>query len=270
MVIILNLKIEEAKKEFDDKNYVGALEILNGEEFEDEYFKLVMFLKIGCLRGLNRFDEALMVINSAIEKCPFEDIFWAQKVQCHYFNGEKRNAVRALVELERIVDRNDERALVDVSELFSLVGDDEKALKYCDMALSIDGDFVDAVRQKSMIAGSLKDYDMMSDCADRLLELYDKDILKLSIPFMLKLFSKRYDDALSIVNSVGVLDDEHELLLKSAIHNAMAEDLNIEIRTSAPVEITIDEVLRIFMDYHYRGVQGGEICGANYLISETE
>ena len=270
MVIILNLKIQEAKKEFDDKNYVVALEILNGEKFDEEYFKLVAFLKIGCLRSLKRHDEALDVINSAIEKYPYEDIFWTQKVQCHYFNDEKDKALKSLMEVERIVDVNDKNALVEVSELFSLVGDYENALKYCNVALSIDENFVDAVRQKAMVASFLEDYDMMNDCADRLLQLYDKDVLKLMVPLMLKLFSKRYDDALDIVNGVDILDEEYDLLLKSAIHNFMVEDLNIEIGTAQPVEITIDDVLGILMDYHYNGVESGEIQGVHYFIIKRE
>ena len=190
----MNSKIEEARKAFDDKNYSEALEILDGEEFDDAYLKLVFVIKMACLRNLNRYDDALRVIDVAIEKYPYYDFFWSHKIACHYFNDEKDEAIRSLAKLESMVDRDNNDSLVRLSTLFELVGDDENALKYCDMALAIDENYVDAVRQKAMIASSLKDEDMMSECADKLLELYDDDALKAMLPLMLKLFSKRYGD----------------------------------------------------------------------------
>ncbi len=269
MVINLKSKIEEAKKEFDDENYEKALEILDAGNFGEEYSKLVLILKIGCLRGLKQFDEALAVINSAIEKFPYEDFFWARKVECHYFNDENDAAIKALDELERIMDRDDRDAILLVSNISHLIGENERALKYCDMALAIDENWIEAVDQKAMIASSLRDYDMMSDCADRLLELYDEDIMKVMIPLMLKIFSKRYDDALSIIKGVDVLDDEHDLLLKSALFNAMSEDLRVKIGTSSPVEITMDDALGILMDYHYGGEQLGKVCGVDYMVLKS-
>ena len=145
-----------------------------------------------------------------------------------------------------------------------------KALKYCDMALDIDGDFLDAIRQKAMVASALKDHDMMSECADKLLELYDDEFSKLMIPLMLKLFSGRYRDCFEMINSSTVIDDAYDEMLKGGIYNRMIEDLKIEIRTSAPIEITIDEVLNLFFMYHYDGIDHGEINGAKYLITKRQ
>lgn len=269
-MINLNLKIDEARKAFEDKNYDKALEILDGETFGEEYQKLVYVLRIGCLRNLKRYDEALAVIESGIEKYPYYDFFWFQKVTCYYFNDENDEAVKSLAKLEDVIDRDDKNALVMISDLFEMVGDYENALKYCDMALAIDENFADAIRQKAMVASSLEDDEMMSECADRLLELYDKDILKLMIPLMLKLFSKRYKDALGIVNGVDVLDREYDVLMKSAIYNTMTNDLNIELKTSAPIEMTIDEGLNLLFDYHYDGVESGKVRGISYIIIKKE
>ena len=59
-------------------------------------------------------------------------------------------------------------------------------------------------------------------------------------------------------------------MIKAAIYNTMSEDLNVEIRTSAPVGITVDEGLGLLFDYHYNGVGNGRIRGVPYIISKTE
>jgi len=269
MVINLNSQIETAKKEYDEKNYEMALEILDGIEVEGEYQKLVVFIKIASLMALRRYEDSLNIIDSNIEKFPYSEFLWSRKVECQYFNGDEEDAVKSLEELERIVNKDDKQSLVFLAEEFEMIGNHENALIYCDMALDIDEDFVDAVRQKSMSASALKDYDMMSDCADRLLELYNSDFEKL-IPFTLKLFSGRYRDALGIVEGMDLSDKANEEMMKGAIYNSMVEDLNIEIRTSAPIDMTIDEVLDLFFRYHYDGIGHGEIKGAKYLITKQQ
>ena len=270
MVINLNLEIEKAKNEYDEKNYEMALEILDGIEDEGEYQKLAALIRIASLMALKRYDESLNIIDSSIEEYPYSEFLWSRKVECQYFKGDEKDAAKSLEELERIVNKDEKHALVFLAEEFELLDNHEKALKYCDMALEIDEDFEDAVRQKAMIASSLKDRDMMSDCADRLLKLYDDDIYKVMIPFMLKLFSGRYKDCLDIVNGVNVLDDSQDEMFKGAIYKSMVEDLNIEIRTSAPIEMTVDEVLDLFFRYHYDGIGQGEIKGVRYLITKQQ
>lgn len=269
MVINLNLQIEKAKNEFDEKNYENALEILDGIEVEDDYQKLAVLIKIASLMALKRYDESLSIIDSKIDKFPYSEFLWSRKVECHYFNGDEEGAVKSLAKLERIVNKDDKHSLVFLAGECELLNNHKKALEYCDMALDIDKDFIDAVRQKSMSASALKDYDMMSDCADRLLELYDDEFAKL-IPFMLKLFSRRYRGALAIVEGMNILDNADEEMMKGAIYNAMVEDLGIEIRVSEPIEMTIDEVLNLFFMYHYDGIKHGEIRGAKYLITKQQ
>lgn len=270
MVINLNIEIEKAKKEFDDNNYEKALEILDGAEVEEDYQKLAMIIRIASLMGLSSYDEAITVINSGIEKFPYDDFLWARKVECHYFNGDKNKAAKALEELDRIVNKDDKHRLVFLAEMYELVNNHTKALKYCNMALDIDGDFLDAISLKARVACSIKDNDMMSDCADRLLELYEDGYLKVMLPLMLKLFSARYRDCLNIINDVDVLDDEHDEMLKAILYKQMVEDLNIEIRTSSPIEMGVDDVLDVVLKYHYEGIENGEVNGALYLIKKCQ
>ena len=270
LVINLNLEIENAKQEFDKKNYEGALEILEGAEVDEDYRKLAIILKIASLMGLKRYDECISVIDSYIEEFPHDDFLWSRKVECHYFMGDEENAVKSLSELERITNKDDKYSLVFLAEEFILLNNYEMAIKYCDIALDIDGDFVDAHRQKAMAASAIKDHEMMNDCADRLLELYENEFSRAMIPLMLKLFSGRYRDCLDIINDVDDLDGVHSDMLKGIVYNAIVDDLNVEIRTSAPVELTIDEVLNLLFGYHYDGIGHGEIKGVLYLISKCQ
>lgn len=269
-MINLNLEIEKAKQEFDEKNYEKALEILDGAEADEDYRKLAILLKIASLMGLKRYDECISVIDSCIGDFPHDDFLWSRKVECHYFMGDEENAVKSLGELERIANKDDKYSLVFLAEEFILLNNYEKAIKYCDMALDIDGDFVDAHRQKAMAASAIKDHEMMNDCADRLLELYENEFSRAMIPLMLKLFSGRYGDCLDIINGVDGLDDAHRNILKGIVYKTMVDDLNVEIRTSAPVELTIDEVLNLLFGYYYGGVDCGEINGVMYLIAKCQ
>ncbi len=270
MVINLNLEIKKAKKEFDDKNYEKVLELLDGIEVEKEYRKLVMMMRIVSLMVLKRYEDSLKAIELGIEEFPYDDFLWFRKVECHHFMRDEENALNALAEVERIVNKDDKQSLVLLAEQFEWVNDYDSALKYCDMALAIDGNFIDAVRQKAMVACSLKDHDMMNDCADKLLELYDEDIYKVLLQLMLKLFCGRYKDCLEIVDGVDVLDEGQVKMIKAGIYNQMCEDLNVDIRTSAPVGMTVDEVLNLFFKYHYDGVSHGEINGVRYSITKHQ
>ena len=260
-------KIEEAKKQYDEGNYESALDLLDNLSDELEHSKLALTLKFLCFMNLKRYDESLNVINSLIEIDPYNEFFWSCKVKCHYFNDGGEKALKALEELERITDNDDKEGLVTVAELFNLVRNYKKALEYCDKALALDENYIPAIREKAMAASSLGDNGMMSDCADKLLEVSeDEGVTKILIPFMLKLFSGRYRDCCNIVNSVADLDGEINEMLKGAIYKTMIDDLNIEIRISQDVEAYIDESLELLFDYHYEGIDSGLIKGVDYWV----
>ena len=263
-------EIMEAKKEFKNKNYERVLEILDGTEVDARYVKFEIILRANSLRYLKRYDEALKVIDSAIEKFPNQDFLWSWKVEIHYFNKQKDKAIESLGQFERIIDKKDKRALVEIAGKFDLVGDYENALKYCDMALDIDENFIDAVRQKALTAVSLKDHKMESECADKLLEIEGKGMINSMMPFMLKLFARRYKDALDIIESTEDFTDEHKELMIGSIYNRMSEDLKIEIRTSAPIDLVINEALSLLFDYYYDDIVSGDIRGVRYFIHKIE
>ena len=263
-------EIMEAKKEFENKNYEKVLEILDGIEGDAENIKFAIILRVASLRFLQRHDEALNVIDSAIEKYPYEEFLWSSKVEIHYFNNQKDKAIESLGQFERIIDKKDKRALVEIAGKFDLVGDYENALKYCDMALDIDENFIEAVRQKALTAVSLKDHKMESECADKLLEIEGKSMINSMIPFMLKLFARRYKDALDIIESTEDFTDEHKELMIGSIYNRMSEDLKIEIRTSAPIDLVINDALSLLFGYYYDDIVSGDIHGVRYFIQKIK
>ena len=269
MVIVMYDELMKAKNEFDDKNFEKALEIINANEFDGELYRFAIVIKSACLSSLKRYDEELTAINEGIEKYPYDDFLWSRKVLSHYFNHDLDGAAKALEELERITDKDSKEALLNLAQKSELVGAYEKAVKYCDMALDIDENFVEAIQQKSLAATSLGDHDMMSDCADRLLEIRDNDLVSLMVPFILKLSSGRYKDCSRIINSADGLDLEYYELFKGSIYKQMICDLKIEIRSYELLDITIDESLNILFNYHYHGIDAGVVNGSQYFIKCT-
>ena len=261
----------KAKEEFVNKNYEKVLEILDATEFDESYHKWLIFIKSTCLSFLHRYEEALEVINEGIEKYPYEEYLWSQKVSCHSFNGDKEMAVKALDELERIVDKENKESLVSFAKKCDLVHLPEKSLKYSNMALDIDENFIDAIHQKAMAACFLKDNDLMSECADNLLKIEDNnDIVSNLLPFMLKLFSGDYRGSLKIINNCKDLDFGHYELLKGAIYNHMVDDLNIAIGTTELISLSIHESLDLLFNYHYQGIDNGVVNGTRYFIRSKD
>lgn len=266
----MNLKIEEALSEYEERNFENALAILEDADVSGVELKLVLVVKYDCLMKLNRYDESLHIINSLIEKEPYESAFWISKLKCHYFSNDEKNAKKALAELERLTDRSDVDDLVCLAQCCQLVDDDGKALKYCNMALKIDENSLDAIREKALIASSLKDNKMMNDCADKFVELCGDDALFLVLPLMLRMFSGNYRGCLELINSSGCFDDDHIEMIKVGLYNRMIEDLNVQIGLSSPLEMTIDEGLKLMFKYHYDGISHGRYRGVMYCIVEDE
>lgn len=262
----MNSRIEESLQEFDERNFENALNLLEGIEFNDDEIKLVSMIKYVCLMNLNRYDESLRIINSLIEKDPYEVDYWMSKARCHYFAGDMKSAKRALSESERLIDKSNVSNLVCMAQIYKLIGENRQALKYCDMALQIDENSLDALREKSLVASSLKDKEMMNECADKLIEKYGDDVFVLLIPLTLRLFSGNYEGCLELVNSTDCLDDEHVEMIKIGLYNRMSEDLNIKIGLTAPLEMDVDEALDLMFKYHYDGISYGQFKDAEYCI----
>lgn len=266
-MIILNLEIKEVEKEIDEKNFKKALEILDEIKSDDEEYELSLLFKVFCLINLKRYREALAIIEVLLKENPNEELLWADKVICQYFSGDKTHALKSLRKLESIVNRNDANSLYVVSQLANLVNRFNKAIEYANLALEIDEDFELAIIEKAHAVSRIKDYGQMNECADKLIELYDDDeLLKLSFPFMLKLFSGNYRGCLDLVNRIGDPDDEVCEMMKYAIFNQMGEDLKVEIYVTGQIESNLDDALEMLFDYYYGGVEGGIVGDVSYVI----
>lgn len=246
-------KIKQAIEEYENKNYENALNILEDIEDENVNVKNVEMLKTFCLMNLRRYSDALVIINKMIEKDPYNFSMWVFKVNCHYFNDEKDIANKSLKELERIADRNDKKQLVEVAHISNLIRDSKKAIEYSDLALSIDECYIDAIHEKAHAAASLDDYDLMNECADQLLELYGDDTIRFLFPFMLKLFSQRYEDCREMLDNAEGLDEGTVEMIKLGVYNTMLENMGVGIGLYEKVEVTINEALDILFDYRDKG-----------------
>ena len=118
----MNLKIKEAIEEYENENYVEVLYILDDV---GECGKPCLLIKISCLMNLKRYDESLVVLNSLIEKEPYNISLWFYKTKCHYFTNDDENALKALSEAERLIGENDFDDLITISQLFEWTGDYE-------------------------------------------------------------------------------------------------------------------------------------------------
>lgn len=267
MVISLNLKIKEVEKEIDEKNFEKALGLLDEIAENDEDYELSLLFRVSCLINLKRYEECLLVIDVLLRNNPHEELLWADKVVCHYFSDEKDMALKSLGKLEGIVNRNDAYSLYIVSQLANLVNQSDKAIEYADLALQIDEEFESAIIEKAHAASRIKNREMMNECADRLIKLYGEgELLKMTFPFMLKLFSGNYVGCLDIVNGIDDSDGKMTEMLKYAIYNQMGEELNVEIYATGPFGSDLDDALKVLFDYYYDGIEGGMIGGVSYVI----
>lgn len=265
----MNSKIEESIKEFDDGNYENALNLLEGIEVDGRELKLLMMIRYTCLMSLNRYDESLEIINSLIESDPYDVDFWISKAKCHYFAHNKKSAKKAVSEAERLIDESDIRQLVNMAQINNLIGNKGQALKYCDMALEIDETSLDALREKSLVASSLKDSELMNECADGLIEICGDDTLSLVLPLMLRLFSGNYKGCLDLVDNAD-FDENHVEMIKIGVYNQMCEDLDVQIALSSPLVMDVGEALELLFKYHYDGVSCGNFKGVLYSVVKED
>lgn len=268
-MIILNKIIKQIEKEVRNNNFEKALEMMEGIECDGEDKFFISLLKIDSLMGLNKYDEALIILNPLISDDPYDPFLWSCKVKCHYFGDDKVRARKSLEEFKRLVDINDKKMLVYAANLCNLLDDYENALYYCNSALHIDAEYFEAINVKALVASHMGDKDLMSDCADELLKIREPGMINLMLPFVLKLFAGKFRDSRDIVNQADDLDDNHRQMLLAAIYNVMSNDLGVGIRTDMDVDVNFDDALDVLMVYHEHGVEAGIICGARYFIDKS-
>lgn len=262
----MNLNIEKGKKEYDEKNYRGALIHFEKVSSDDENYAQVIIYKINSLMALKEYQKCLKFINSLIEEHPYEAVFWYEKIRCHIFLNQDEKALKALLEFERLIDSDDKYFVLSVAKFYDLLNDSQNALKYCNKAIELDEDYEEAFQVKSQIAGSIDDVEMVGECAEKLISLANGNIIKLMLPFLLHLLVGNFKRSYEIVPMMEGLDDEHQEMLKGAIYAQMSEDLDVEIRLSYPVPADVDEILDLMFKYKYGGVKSGTFKGVGYII----
>ena len=265
----MNSNIEIGKSLFDKGNYKKALCYFQAIRKDDVDYAYARVYQIYCLVQLKEYKRALKLINPMIEKTPYSEVLWFNKVVCHIFLKEDKLALKGLGELERIIDGADKNSLLHVAKLYNLLNEFDKALLYCNKALAIDNKFKEALHEKSLVAIGRDDDKMIDEVADSLLAISDGDIYNYLPAFLLKMFSKNYKQAYNIVVSCsrdGVSEDI-SILLKSVIYDKMCEDLRVTILTNAMIELSMDDALKIMFDFIESGKDSGNIGEVRYFVA---
>lgn len=262
----MNVNIKNGKREYEIKNYEGALEYFDKVPQGDEDYSCMLVYKINSLMELKDYEACLKLLGEVIEDKPYEPLLWYEKIRCHIFLDQTDDAVNALKEFERLIDDDDKHFALSIAKFYDILGDSNSALKFCDRALEIDGDYEEALQEKAQIACGLHDHDLMMECSEKLIELAKGDLIKLMLPFLLTLFAGNYRRCYEIINIMEGSDDEHEELLKSAIYQHMLNDLDVEIRLTSPAEWHVDDALKLLFKYKYEGIEAGIFKGVGYFI----
>lgn len=264
----MNDNIEQGKKEFKQKNYKKALGHFSQVEKDDEDYGYAQIYRFGCLFELKCFREALEIIDSLISTNPYSVLLWHEKVRCHIFLKENEKAFDALRELERVVDPQNMDHLLDVSQLYSLLDDYDGVMEYCDKALAIDSNYKPALYQKALVASKINDGEMIDSVSKDILSVCDNDLFSLMPVFLLKLFSKKYEDCFDMVENSEMDDIKEEFgeALKGVIYNDMSEDLNAKLLLTQEIDLSVDDAIKLMLEFKNNGKDHGKIHGVHYFI----
>lgn len=263
----MNSKIKKGRVKFNDANYEEALNYFNQVSEDDEDYTYVIIFKITCLMELERYDKALFLIESLLREDPEDELLLYEKIRCHIALGGNDEALSTLKIFENLISVDDKRMLLCVSKFYKLLGDYENALKYCNGALKIDGNFEDAVREKSLIGICLNDYEIINSSADKLSQIIGGHGMGMISVFLLKLYVSRFDDCISLIEDLGSdFKDESIQLLKSIVYKELCENLDVDLHISDGAEISIDDAIGLLKDYDENGVDKGIINGAKFKI----
>lgn len=263
----MNSKIKKGRVKFNDENYEEALKYFNEVSEDDEDYMYVLIFKITCLMELERYDKALFLIESLLREDPEDELLLYEKIRCHIALNEKDEALAGLKIFENVISGDDKRMLLCVSKFYRILGDCDNALKFCGDALKIDGNFEDAVREKALIGIALNDYGIINSCADRICEIIDNRGMGMVFVFLLKLYVSRFDDCLLIIDNLeGDFKEDTINKFKSIVFKELSETLDVNLHVVGETEISVDEAIKLLMDYDETGVNSGKINGGAFKI----
>ena len=263
----MNSKITKGRSEFNDENYEEALKYFDEVREDDEDYMYVLMFKITCLMELERYDKALFLIESLLAEDPEDEFLLYEKIRCQIALKENENALKTLKIFEKYVSSDNKRMVLAISKFYRILGDLDSALKYCNYALEIDGTFVDAITEKSLIAIDLDDKGMINSCAEDILGVAENDGVRIILAFILKLYVGKFDDCMDIINRFGdEFDVEFCNSLKFVVYSEFSENLGVEIRLNEEAEIPVEDAISLLKDYEECGVSMGVIRGVAFKI----
>lgn len=260
-------KIKLGKQEFDSKNYEKALGYFNGISEDDELYPVAQFYKFFCLMELKSYSDAIKPINYMIERNPYDGALWGEKARCHILLNEDEKALKALGEMERLVDLNDKDALLRVAQLYSILDRQEKVIEYADKVLAIDENNRMALYEKMSAASSLNDDNMVDEISDKILKISPDGFIGVMPVFMVKFLAGKYEDCYHMVETYGgsIKEDIAETL-KVLIYEKLSEELNAQLTLSKVYDLKIDDAIKLMFDFKNNGTDHGVIHGIQYFI----
>ena len=108
---------------------------------------------------------------------------------------------------------------------------------------------------------------MINSCADRLCEIISNRGMGMAFVFLLKLYVSRFDDCLLIIDYMGdEFNDDTLERFKSIVFKELCETLDVNLHVVGEAEISVDEAIRLLMDYDETGVDSGRINGVAFKI----
>lgn len=264
----LNINIEKGKIEFDEGNYEKALVYFEQVDLGDEHYEFAQLFAATCLMELERYGSSLDIVDRVISLNPQNKFAWFNRVMCQIFLKEKEMAVESLSEILLIIDMESKYDLVFVAKLYRILNLYDDALKFCDLALEIDGDFKEAIYEKSLVAMWLDDEKVMNDVSDKLFNLSDRGLGGFLSAFILKLYSKNYLGCIQLIEGIDgeKFDDDHIKMLKALVYQQICEDLCVNLLVVNSQDFQLDNALKAMVDFVENGKDNGEIDGVQYYI----
>ncbi len=262
----MNKEFKQGMIEFEKENYEKALNHLECVNPTDKNYRASIAFRISSLVKLERYNDALSVINPLIEKDPYDELLWFEKAACHINLHEKKKAYSAMESLERVVDPTNKQKILLVARLYRMLHNESKTIEFCDKALEIDENYQDALNEKVFALVNSDDKEAIDDVSERWIKVSDKRIISLIPIFFLKLFSKDFRGCFELVNEYCD-DEEMGEMLKAAIYKDLTDELNAELLLTQKIEITLDEALKLMLDFKEHGKDFGKIHGVQYFIS---
>ena len=136
------------------------------------------------------------------------------------------------------------------------------------MALEIDGEFREALYEKSFIAMRNDDSKALDEISEKFLGLSDSDLFSLMPAFLLKLFSKDYAACVDLIekSDLNEFDEEHVGMLKGIVYNQICREHSVALLVVNEENLSIDDALGALIDFVETGKTDGEIAGVQYFI----